>query len=192
MTPIVDDRVLDHAEGPDATVRADFRVAEQLHERLDHGVRADFDRTVDHAGFGIVNRHPLRPSARGILPGAGGRRVHHLGTCVAAEHFAGVIGFDGDYLLARLVEDRGHVGEVVLSVRVVGGELIDVFVKGWPIEGVETRVDFADFFLLCRRGFFFNDGLNLHLAGTFANHPAVSERVLQLGAEQRHRRFLPE
>ena len=64
-----------------------------------------------------------------------------------------------------------------------------MLVQGGRIEGIEPGVDLADFLLLRSRGLFFHDRLHLD-SPAFANHSPVSIRIVEIGAEQGHGRFL--
>jgi hypothetical protein len=116
---------------------------------------------------------------------------HHLRTRVAAQHFACVFGLDRDYFLAGAVKDSCHVGEVVLAVRVGGRKTVDMLVQGGRVERIEAGVDLADFLLLRGCGFFFDNRLYFHLSvRAFADYPPISIRIVQIGAEHGHGRFL--
>jgi hypothetical protein len=85
--------------------------------------------------------------------------------------------------LPCFAQDFGHVGEVILAVRVGGGKLFDVANNCVHREDVESGVDLVNLLLRRAGGFFFDDGLNIGAAGLFANHAAVAGGMVEVGAE---------
>ena len=108
---------------------------------------------------------------------------------VDAEHLAGVRGAQGEHGLAVALQDRGDLGEVVLAVRIVGGELIDAGEQFGDVEGVDAGVDLADLLLLAAELLLLDDGFDLvgDAAVDDAAHDAsVAEGIGRLGGEDGH------
>src|SRR5580700_5054160 len=107
-----------------------------------------------------------------------------FGERVGAEDFVGIFRFPDCDALFGAAQDTGHIGEVVLSVGVGGGKLLDVGEQLGQSEDVESGVDFMKCLLGGAGGFFFDDGFDLDAATIFANDAAVAGGVVEVGAEQ--------
>src|SRR5208283_4438854 len=95
--------------------------------------------------------------------------------------------------LVRSMKHSSHIGEVVFAVRVRSRKTVNILIQGGSIEGIEAGVDLADFLLPRSRGLFFDNRLYFSLStdsSTFANHTAISIRIVEISAEQSHRRLL--
>ncbi len=192
-TPSADFGVANHGVGADAAGGADARLAENLHERFDHGVGGDFDIVIDHAGRGIKDGdafgHELLALVHAHLMVDDGE----FGAGVGAENFAGVFRFPDHDALSGFAQNSGHVGEVILAVRIGGGKLLDVRKQLRHSEDVESGIDLVNLLLCGAGGFFFDDGLDFGTAGILSSDDAsVAGGMVEVGAEQSHGGLLVE
>ena len=135
----------------DGRALADDGVAVELRARLDHGVGADHDADVDARARRLDDRHtgehvafvdaPLRLLAHGCEPGAVVDPEQHRGILDAQR---------GDVLLAR-PQQRDHVGQVELALRVGGADLGERVEQRAGVEGVDAGVDLVDRELMLAR-----------------------------------------
>ena len=103
---------------------------------------------------------------------------------VHAEALAGVLGDHRVEMVPALPEDLDHVGQVVLALRVLGGDAR----QGRPeaaVEAVRAGADLADGALLGRGVAVLHDG---HRQAALADHPAVAGGIVELGGEEGRRR----
>ena len=181
---ILDDRVRAHP-----AVGADLRRSQQLHEGLDDSIRADFYVGVDHAGFGIEDRHARGHQFLALVAAHFVVEFDQFSAGVAAENFGRVFGFDRHHALAGLAQGVRHVGEVILGVRVVSFQPPDVGKQRLHRKRVEARINLVNLALHRRARLLFNDGLNfvgLQVRGP-ANDAAVAGGIFQLRAQDGHR-----
>ncbi len=159
-TPIGDFGIANHGIGANAATGADARFAENLYEGFDHGVGGDFDIVVDHAGGGIEYGDALGHEFVALAHAHLRVDEGEFGASVGAENFAGEFCFPDHDTLLGFAQNLGHVGEVVLAVRIGGGEFADVREQLRRGEDIEAGIDLMNFFLGGAGGFLFDDGLH--------------------------------
>src|SRR5439155_10502075 len=81
-----------------------------------------------------------------------------------------------------------HVGEVILAMRIIGLEFLDVIEKIFHRKCIKTRVDFANFPLCRRARLLFHYRLDLVALGPSSNDASISRGILQMRAQKRHGR----
>ena len=140
------------------------RFAQNLDERFDHRVGGDFDVVIDHAGGGIEDGDALGHEFMALAHADLIVDESEFGARVGAENFDRVFRLPDHDALPGLAQDPGHVGEVVLAVRVGGGEFRDLREQLRRGEDVEAGVDLVNVFLGGAGGFFFDDGLDFGAA----------------------------
>ena len=124
--------------------RADPGGAVQTRERSDHGVLADLDLDVDDGRTRIDDRHSGEHVA-GLNPPL--RQGHDLGErdpVVDPEHLARVGDLVRDDRALVRAQDRQHVGQVLLPLRVVLAHLAERLQQRAALEREDPRVDLAD------------------------------------------------
>ena len=175
--------------GPDRAARADAGAAAQERARLDHRVAADLDAGVDQRALRIDDRHA---GERVLALDAGlGQRAHagELDAAVDAERERRVRDHVGGDELAVGAQERQHVGQVELTLGVVGGEPPERRDEVAARERVDARVDLADRLLLggrVARHLRLDDALDATVGR--ADHAPIAGRVLELHRRHRRRR----
>ena len=144
MTPVGDRRVQERGAGADHAVLADRRAAADVGRRLDRGVLADDHVGVDRRAGRVDDRdavaHQLLVDALlGVEPD--GREV---GAVVDAERLDRVVDDVGRDRVALVAEQRQHVGEVVLALRVVVLEALERLRERAGVEAEDPGVDLLD------------------------------------------------
>ncbi len=160
--------------------------AEQLRAGPDHGVALDRHVDVDPGAERVDDRNacPLVRCDDPVVEFGGQRGELH--PIVDAGNQRAVVDVFAVHDQAVLANDRHHVGQIALALRVVLAQPAQRRAQCGEVECVHTGVDFADFSL--RRG-----GVGLlddrdHLAVLGTQDASVPGRVGQCRGEHRHRR----
>ena len=157
---VADLAVGNHRVRANPAVRADLRLSDDLHERLDHRIRADLDIGIDVAGLGTEDRGAgLHQFARFFRPQLG-VEFRQLHARVHTQHFIRILGAQREHLVSRLAQHARHVGEVKLAGWIVGGELVDVCVQRPDRKGIDAGVDLALFAFVVAQGLLFDDAID--------------------------------
>src|ERR1019366_5852638 len=186
---VADFAVGDDGVRPNAAVGADFGFANELHERLDHGVRADLDLGIDVARLGGKDGCAGQHQLAGLLIAKLGVQLRQFDPRVDPEYFTGVVGTQRQHLLAGLAQQRYHVGQVVLVMGIVRLELADMSVERLGRKGVYAGVDLALLRFRTTQRFLFDDALDFAARLAFdllAKNPAVSRGIRWRGGEYGH------
>ena len=186
---VSDFRIIDDAVGTYAAVRANMGLAQNLHERFNDRIRANFNIIVNHAGLRIENRDTFHHKLLTLRHAEAHVEVNEFGTGVAAQNFTCIVGPNCNDFFLGLGKNARHIGEVVLAVWVVSLQFVDVAEQRLGCKGVEARVDLANFALGRVYGFFFHDGLHF-IAAFLSDHATVASWILHLSGEQSHGSFL--
>ena len=184
--PIAEDGILHDRVRAHAAVGADAGDAEQLHVRLDDGVRTDRDLGVDDARFGPEDGNALCHQAFGDGNTDSVVEMHHFGDGVGAEDLVDAAGLEGNHAAAVGDQHRGDVGEVELTVSVVGGEPIELLEKRLGFEAVDTGVDLGGGELRRRERLLLDDRCHFGRSGSGAEDAAVTGGILRDGGEDGH------
>lgn len=175
----------------DQAVLADGGFSEQLHERFDDCVGADGDSGIDDDRLWFEDRDTVVHEVAGLALAQDGIELREFAASVDAEDFAGMRSAQGQDWFAVVLQDGGDLGEVELSVRVVGGELVDTGEEVRDVEGVDAGVDFADLFLGRCELLLLDDGVDVigaYAVDDAAHDASVAEWIGGLGGEDGHRR----
>src|ERR1035441_373031 len=108
---IAEDGILNDRVRADAAVGADAGGAEQLHVRLDDGVRTDRDLGVDDAGFRPEDGNALRHQAFGDGDTDGVVEMHHFGDGIGAEDLVDAADLEGNHE-AAVARSEEHTSEL--------------------------------------------------------------------------------
>ena len=162
----------------------------KLHVGLDHRVGRNLHVGINHAGCRIEHRDAVRHQLAALRQPHLVVDVGQFGAGIPAQNFARVRRLPCHHPLPRLAQHFRHIGQVVLGVGIVGRKFPDVCVEFLDRKNVETGIDLANLLLRRTRRLFLDDRLHLGATCSFPQHPAVSGRILQVGAQQCHRRLL--
>ena len=111
--------VANHAVRPHSATAANLRLSEQLHIRLDHGVRRNFHIRINDASLGIKNGHPIAhqlPAFRYPHLLVDGRQFRAR---IPAQHLVRSRRRKRDHSFAQPAQHLRHVGQVILGVGIV-------------------------------------------------------------------------
>ena len=89
------------------------------------------------------------------------------------------------YLVSFGDKQRGHVGEVILAVRIISAQAVDVREERLGVEGIESRIDLADVRLLRTQGLLLDD-CGHAICSPFAQDASVARGVGWLSGEDGH------
>src|SRR5664280_2745334 len=140
---VADFAVGDDGVRPNTAVGADLGLANELDERLDHSVRANFNVGIDVARLGTEDGRAGQHQLAGLLIAKLGVQLRQFDPRVDPEHFAGVGGGQRQHLFAGFAQQRYHVCQVVLVMGIVDLKLADVSVERLGRERVYAGVDLA-------------------------------------------------
>ena len=199
---VLDDRVGEHAvglehhavaeaasrhvaAGRDDTLAADRRRAFEDDLGVHHAVGADRDGVLDIGARGVEDRHAglheLVEDAAALDRGERGKLL----TVVDPERLDRVGGRDGLDAPGRPSQDADDIGEIVLTLVVVGLDLRERLPEPLGLEAVDARVDLDDLLLVVRRVAVLDDALD---PPALAQDPAVALRSIHDGGEHRRDR----
>ena len=135
---------------PEQAVRADpgsgshHRMPFQVRPRQDFRIRGQGDIDVDPGRGGVHDRDP-GPHPRLEQPFvAGTAHLGELNQVVHALDLGRVGGQDRTRWVAVAAHDRHHVGEVLLALRIAGGDPLDRVGQQGAVKGVAAGIDLVD------------------------------------------------
>ena len=166
---------------------------EQVHEGLDDGVGANLDLGIDHAGFrtenGDAGGHELGALARPYL----GIQLRQLGAVVCPRDFMLIGGLFRQHPGTLAGQDAGDIGQVILAMRIVGAQFVEVLEQRLGGEGVDAGIRFANLLLLRRELLLLDDGFDLVGRAPrllLADDASVAGRVREVGGQNGHGRVI--
>ena len=154
---------------------ADDRLPFDRDPGVDDGVGADLHIAIDERGRGIFNRHAGRHERGHFRLAHDAADRSQLGAAVDAPNFVGIHHGDGLDAAALRAVDGDEIGQVVLVLRVFGGDAAHRFEEALELEGVDARVDFPNRLFGRRRVLLFDDPFD---AIVDADDPAISVRLI--------------
>ena len=184
---------MDGGERLNAAVRPDPGAPEQVHEGFDDGVGANLDLGINHAGFrpenGHARGHELGALARPYL----GIQLRQFRPVVCPRDFMLIAGLFRQHLGTLAGQDTGDIGQVILAMRIVGTQFVEVLEQRLGGESVDPGIRFADLLLLRRELLLLDDGFDLVRRAPrlfLADNASVAGRVREVGGQNRHGRVI--
>ena len=124
---IPDRRIANHRIRPNPATRADSRLAQDLNEGLQHGVRCNFYVAIDNAaGERQRQRDALSQQSLALAQPHPKIDKGKLAPRIRAQNFNRVFRLPRHHPLPRPPQQRRHVSQVILAMRIGGGELVNV------------------------------------------------------------------
>ena len=189
---VAESRLLDDGVGADAALGADLCRSQQLYIGFDDGVRTNRNGGVDDTGFRAEDSDALRHETLRRLHAHSCVEVHHLGDGVGTENLVDALGLDGDDAFAVGDQHGGYVGEVELTVRVIGREGIELVEEGFRLETIDAGVDLGRIQLVGAERLLLDDGSHFRLAGGGTQHAAIAGGIVGNSGQDGHSRMFVE
>ena len=177
---ITDHGILHKGSRPKATVVPDPAVTTEVRLGFDHDIAAELAGFAEGAACGIDEGHTLRHPvlAQPLLEHR--FALSQLQAVVDAVHFVRIVDFE----VHRLGHHGDRVGEIQLSLVVVGAQFGQHLRERTPFEAIDAGVGQWVLALLITAITVLNNAL--HLACSIDKDPAVTGWVLKAGCQQGH------
>src|SRR5205807_5867602 len=102
---------------------------------LKKNIAADADFVVDNAGLRPEDGHALTHELAGFSHAQVGVEAYQFGYGIGTQHFVGIMRTNRQYLVSLGDKQLGHVGEVILAVRIISAQAVDVREERLGVEG---------------------------------------------------------
>src|SRR5207244_8116155 len=100
--------IANHAVGANPAIAPNARSTENLYERLDGGIRADLNVTVNHTGLRRKNCDPFRHKLLAFGQTQALIDIDQFGSRVAAQNLEGFICLNRHHTLLRFHQNASH------------------------------------------------------------------------------------
>ena len=138
---VAESRVLNYRKRPDAAIRANLRVAQQLHGRFNHSIRRNFYNSIDDAALRTENRYTGKHEFMALAVAQHGIEAGEFHASVDAEHFHVIRDGRSDNFGLGLGKNRGHVGQIKLAVGVLCFQAVNMSVERLHSKSIKAGVN---------------------------------------------------